>query len=382
MRDTPVSRLLQCGQSVWLDGVSRRALLSGELVALIQEDGVSGVGCSTAVLEHAIAAGSDYDADIAHLAQSGLPPLSIYDALLVDDVRAAADLLLPVYQQSGGSDGFVTLELSPHLAHDASAMVLEARRLRDLADRPNVFIKMAGTLEAVAALRQLVSEAVNVRVDPVFSVPRYRAVAEAYLDGLSRRAARGLPLERVASVVGLPLGGIDRVLEPLLSRVALASDSGRVLAGALRGEGGIALAKVLRGVNREMHRDSRFLALAARGGRPQRLAWVCSGAKEAASFDLRYPEALVGPETVQVMSPGVLAAYRERGRPVSRLDLGAQDAQALLEQLCALGIDPDRLAQELEDEGVQRLARPYDSLLRNIELKRSAALAGGREGGG
>ncbi|MBJ6749396.1 transaldolase family protein [Geomonas anaerohicana] len=381
MRDTPVSRLLQCGQSVWLDGVSRRALLSGELAALIQEDGVSGVGCSIAVLEHAVAAGSDYDADIAYLAKRGLSSLPICDALLIDDVRAAADLLGPVYQQSGGSDGFVTLELSPHLAHDASAMVREARRLRDLADRPNLFVKMPGTLEAVAALRCLVSEGVNVRVDPLFSVPRYRAVAEAYLDGLSRRAARGLPLERVASVVGLPLGGIDRVLEPLLSRLALASDSGRVLAGALRGEGGIALAKVLRGVNREMHRDSRFIALAARGGRPQRLAWV-TGAPLAGSFDLRYPEALVGPDTVQVMSPGVLAAYRERGRPVSRLDLGAQDAQVLLEQLCALGIDPDRLAQELEDEGVQRLARPYDSLMRNIELKRSAALRGGREGRG
>ncbi|WP_236018964.1 transaldolase family protein [Geomonas propionica] len=308
-----------------------------------------------------------------------MEPLPIYDALLIDDVRAAADLLRPLYDQCGGADGFVSLELSPHLAHDASGTVLEARRLHDLADRPNILIKLAGTLEGVAALRRLVSEGVNVRVDPVFSVPRYRAVAEAYLDGLSRRAARGLPLERVASVVGLPLGGIDRILEPLLSRLALKSDAGRVLAGAIRGEGGIALAKVLRGVNREIHRDSRFLALAARGGKPQRLAWVSSGAREAAGFDLRYPEALVGPETVQVMSPGVLAAYRERDRAVSRLDAGMQDALALLEQLGVLGIDPDRLAQELEEEGVQRLARPYDSLVRNIELKCRAALGSSRE---
>ncbi|MBU5614763.1 transaldolase family protein [Geomonas azotofigens] len=379
MRDTPVSRLSRCGQSVWLDGVSRSVLLSGELVALVQEDGVGGVGCSAAVLEHCIAAGSDYDADIAALARSGLAAEPIYDTLLLDDVRTAADLLRPVYEQSAGVDGLVTLELSPYLAHDAAALVLEGRRLWDLAGRANLFIKIPGTLEGVAALRRLVSEGISVRVDPVFSVPRYRSVAEAYLDGLSRRAARGLPLERVASVVGLPLGRVDRLLEPQLARLAQESEAGRVLAGAIRGEAAIALAKVLRGVNREIHRDSRYLALAARGATPQRLAWVIANEREAGCFDLRYPEALVGPETVQVMSPGVLAAYRERGRPVSRLDLGMQDALALLEQLRALGIDPERLAQELEDEGVQRLARPYDSLMRNIELKRRAAL--GRGGG-
>ena len=376
MRDTPITRLLQCGQSVWLDSISRRMLVSGELVSLIQEDGVSGVGATTALLERCVAEGSGYDDSIAFLARGGLSALQICERLLVEDARTAADLLRPVYELAEGGDGFVTLELSPHLAHDASGMLLEARRLWDLVDRPNLFVKIAGTQEGVEALRQLVGEGVNVSVDPVFSVPRYRAVAKAYLDGLSQRAARGLPLERVASVVGLPLGEIDRLLEPFLARLARESESKRVLAEAPRGEVAIALAKVLRGVNREMHCNSRYLALSAQGGKPQRLVWVSPGSGEA-SADLRYLEALIGPDTVHVMPLGLLAAYREHGRPASRLDLGIQGALALLEHLRALGVDLNRLAQELEDEGVERLARPYDSLLRNIELKRRGALGGG-----
>lgn len=372
MRDTPITRLLQCGQSVWLDGISRRMLLSGELVSLIQDDGVSGVGSATAVLEQCVAAGQDYDDAIASLGGRGLNAVQIYEALLVEDVRTAADLLRPIYELAGGDDGFVTIELSPHLAHDASAVLLEARRLWDLVDRPNLLVKIVGSWEGVAALRQLVREGVNVSVDLVFGVPRYRAVVEAYLDGLSQRAARGLPLERVASVVVLPLGQVDRLLAPLLSRLGRGSETERVLAKALKGEVAIALAKVLRGVNREIHCDSRYLALAARGGKPQRLVWGSPGSRDA-SLDLKYPEALIGSDTVHMMPLGLLAAYREHGRPASRLDLGIQDAQALLRHLCGLGVDLNRLAQDLEDEGVQRLARPYDSLVRNVELKRRGA---------
>lgn len=373
MRDTPISRLLQCGQSVWLDSVSRGMLLSGQLVALIQEDGVSGVGCGTASLEHSVAAGSDYDAAISALALKGLDTLPICETLLIEDARTAADLLRPLYDLSRGGEGFVTLELSPHLAHDASGVLTEARRLWDRVDRPNLFVKIAATLEGVTAVRQLVAEGVNVAVEAVFSVERYKAVAEAYLDGLSQRAARGLPLERVASVVSFHLYQLDRALEPILSRLARAgSASERVLAEALKGESAVALAKALRAVNCEIHGNSRFLALAARGARPQKLLWVSSGTSNA--FDTRHADALVGPDTVQVMSLGVLAAYRERGRPSRRLDAGLKDALVFLEQLGALGIDLEQLAQELEDEGVQRLARPYDSLLRNVELKRRKAV--------
>lgn len=373
MRDTPITRLRGCGQSVWLDGIGRSMLLSGEFAALVQEDGVSGLASSVASLERMVAGGSDYDASIALLSRHGLGTPHICAALLVEDARLAADLMRPVYELSGGREGFATLEISPRLAHNAGETVAEARRLWDMADRPNLYIRIPGTLEGVAALRQLVREGISVCVTLVFSVPRYRAVADAYLDGLSLRAARGLPLDGVTSLVELPLRQIDRLLEPLLSSLARGENSEKSLAGVLKGKAAIAFAKALRCVNREIHGNDRYRVLAARGGRAQRLVWASFGAGD---LDLTYSEALIGADTVQLMAPGMLAAYREYGTPACRLDEGVQEAIVLLENLCTLGVNLHHLAQELEDEGVERLTRPYDSLLRNIELKRRAAVQG------
>ncbi len=371
MRDTPITRLRDCGQSVWLDGIGRSMLLSGELAALVQKDGVSGLASTVATLERLVAAGSDYDASIALLSRRGLGTTHICAALLTEDARLAAELLRPVYELSKGEEGFATLEVSPRLARDAGATVAEARRLWDTADCPNLYIRIPGTLEGVAALRQLVREGISVCVTLVFSVPRYRAVADAYLDALAQRAARGLPLECVTSVVELPLMQIDRLLEPLLSSLARGENTERSLAEVLKGKAAIAFAKALRCVNREIHCNDRYRVLAARGGRAQRLVWASSGAGD---LDLTYPEALIGADTVQLMAPGMLAAYREHGAPACRLDEGVQEAIVLLENLCTLGVNLHHLAQELEDEGVERLTRPYDSLLRNIELKRRAAV--------
>ncbi|TGU70769.1 transaldolase [Geomonas terrae] len=371
MRDTPITRLRGCGQSVWLDGIGRSMLLSGELAALVQEDGVSGLASSAASLERLVAAGSDYDASIAFLSRRGLGATHICAALLTEDARLAAELLRPVYELSKGEEGFATLEVSPRLARDAGATVAEARRLWDTADCPNLYISIPGTLEGVAALRQLVREGISVCVTLVFSVPRYRAVADAYLDALAQRAARGLPLECVTSVVELPLMQIDRLLEPLLSSLARGENAERSLAEVLKGKAAIAIAKALRCVNREIHGNDRYRVLAARGGRAQRLVWASSGAGD---LDLTYSEALVGADTVQLMAPATLAAFREHGASVCRLDDGVQEAIVLLENLCTLGVNLHHLAHELEDEGVERLTRHYDSLLRNIELKRRAAL--------
>ena len=369
MRDTPITRLRGLGQSVWLEGIGRSMLLSGELAALVQEDGVSGLASTVASLERLVAGGNDYDASIALLSRHGLGAAHICAALLAEDARLAAELLRPVYELSQGQEGFATLEVSPRLARDAGATVAEARRLWDTADCPNLYIRIPGTLEGVAALRQLVREGISVCVTLVFSVPRYRAVADAYMDALAQRAARGLPLECVASVVELPLMQIDRLLEPLLSTLAKGENAERSLVQALRGKGAIALAKALHCVNREIHGNDRYRVLAARGGRAQRLVWASSGAG-----DLTYPEALIGAGTVQLMAPGMLAVYREHGAPACRLDEGMQEAIVLLEKLCALGVNLHHLAQELEDEGVERLTRPYDSLLRSIELKRREAV--------
>lgn len=373
MRDTPITRLRGCGQSVWLDGIGRGMLLSGELVALVQQDGVSGFASSVASLERLVAAGSDYDDSIALLSRRGDGAPQICAALLAEDARLAAELLRPVYELSQGGEGFATIEVSPRLARDAGETVAEARRLWDMVDRPNLYIRIPGTLEGVASLRQLVREGISVCVTQVFSVPRYRAVADAYMDALAQRAARGLPLDRVASVVELPLMQIDRLLEPLLASLARGENAERSLAEALKGKGAIAFAKAVRCVNREIHCNDRYRVLAARGGRAQRLVWASSGAGD---LDLAYPEALIGADTVQLMPPGMLAAYREHGASVCRLDDGVREALVLLENLCAMGVNLHHLAQELEDEGVERLTRHYDSLLSNIGLKRRAALSG------
>lgn len=374
MNDNPLTRLVQCGQSLWLDALSRSLLVSGELVSLIQQDGISGVTSNPAILEKSIAATNDYDGSIAQLARRGMSAVEIYESLVTEDVRIAADLLRPLYDRMDGRDGYVSLEISPHLAHDSVGTLLEARRLWELVDRPNLLIKIPATWQGVAAVRQLVLEGINVNVTLLFGLPRYRAAAEAYLDGLSERAARGLPLDRVCSVASLFVSPIDLAVDPQLARLAQRGGGQSRTAASLRGEIAVACAKAFRGVYREIHSDDRFLALSARGGRPQRLLWAGTGSKGPSCQEVKYLEALIAPDTVTTVPPETLDAYRERGRPASRLDYGLHEALDLLERLSVLGIDLSQLAQHLEDEGVERFARPYDSLIRNIEVKRLAAV--------
>lgn len=373
MRETPLTNLVQCGQSVWLDGISRPLLLSGALISLVQ-DGVSGVTSNPAHLERSIAAGRDYDAAIALLARQGQDAQGIYETLLTEDVRLAADLLHPLYLRLDRRDGFVSVALSPHLAHDGAAMLAQARRLWELVDRPNLLVEIPGSCQGVAALRQLVREGINVNVTLVFAVSRYLAAAEAYQDGLSERAARGLPLAGVASAATLTVGRIDAMVDPLLSRLAQKEGGEARVAAALKGEVGVACAKVFRKVNREIHSGGRYLALAAQGARQQRLVFAGAGTGGDAA-GRRSPEGLLGPGTVDAMPLEAIAAYRDHGkRPAGRLDEGVQEALTTLERLHGLGVDLNQLARRLEAEGVERSARPYDALLRNIELKRVAAL--------
>lgn len=375
MRDNPLLRVAGFGQSIWLDFVHRGMLVSGELVSLIQEDAVTGVSCNPAALEQAVAAGSDYDAAIAELARRGVSCAEIHQALVVDDIRLSADLLRPVYERLDGRDGFATIGVSPHLAYDAAGMLQEARRLWERVDRPNLLIRLPGTPEGLTPLRQLIREGINVNVELLFGVPRYRAVAEAYLDGLSERAAHGLPMERVASVAGFSLGRIDLAIDQLLVR--LAQQDGRLtrVVASLKGESGIACAKAARRLYLEIFSDDRYLALAARGGRPQRLLWGGSGAGEYAWEKLKQFEALIGLETVQSVPLQTLAAYREHGAPAPRLDQGLQEALRVLGRIGELGIDLNAVTAELEQEGVRQSARCFDGMLEAIERKRLAALA-------
>lgn len=375
MRDNPLLRLEALGQSIWLDFLSRRMLISGELVSLIQQDGVSGVTSNPAIFEKAFSEGNEYDGAIAELAGEGLKTGEIYEALVVDDIRMTADLLRPIYERTGGADGFVSLEVSPHLAHDSAGTILEARRLWERVDRPNLFIKVPGTWEGLPAIRQLALEGINVNVTLLFSLPRYRAVVEAYLDGLAERSARGLPLAGVASVASFFLSRIDVIVDPLLEEIAQQGGGRAQQAGQLIGETAIACAKLARAQYREMLVSDRFAALSAQGGKPQRLLWASTGTKNPSFSDVKYLEALIGPDTVNTAPLETLSAYRDHGRPSLTLDQGEQEARQVLQRLGELGIDLAVVSQQLEDEGVQKFIRPFDNLMQALERKRQAALA-------
>jgi transaldolase len=268
----------------------------------------------------------------------------------------------------------VSLEVSPRLAHDCVGTVIEARRLWERVDRPNLLVKVPGTREGLTAIRQLTREGINVNVTLLFGLPRYRAVAEAYLDGLAERAAHGLPLERVTSVASFFLSRIDVLVDPLLDE--LAEGGGRVaqMAVALRGETALACAKIAYRIYRDLISEERYKALASRGARSQRVLWASTGTKDPAYSDVKYIEPLIGADTINTMPLETLSAYRSHGNPAARLDKGVQEAQQVLDRLHELGIDLEAVARQLEDEGVEKFRRPYDSLLRSIEEKRLAAL--------
>lgn len=368
MKDSPLAKLVQCGQSVWLDGVSRQLLLSGGLISLVQ-DGISGATSNPYLLERSIAGTSEYDGAIAYLARQGQSAQEIHETLVTEDVRLAADLLHPLYLRLDRRDGFVSLGVSPYLAHDGAAMLSEARRLWERVDRPNLLVGIPGTSEGVAALRQLVREGINVNSTHVFALPRYLSVARAYQDGLSERAARGLALAGVASAASVAVGRIDALVDPLLCSLARKNGGDNRMATALKGKAGRACAKVLRQANREMHSGGRYLALAAHGARQQRLIF---GGDAGAVGSV---EALLGPGTVDALPLEAIAALRDHGNPpAGPFNEGVQEALATLQRLNELGVDLNRLAQRLENEEAERAARLYDSLLRNIELKRQAFL--------
>jgi transaldolase len=370
MKENPLLKLESYGQSIWLDFIRRGMLISDELRQLIQVDGVSGVTSNPAIFEKAIAETRDYDDAIGALALAGKSAGEIYEELAVEDIRLAADELRPVYDRTGGLDGFVSLEVSPHLARDTIGTIAEARRLWGWVDRPNVLIKVPGTWEGLPAIRQLIGEGINVNVTLLFALPRYRAVAEAYIDGLEERTARGLPLEKVASVASFFLSRIDVLVDPLLEEKARAGGAIADLAASLRGEAAIASAKLAYQMYREIFAGERFRRVAERGARSQRVLWASTSTKNPAYSDVKYVEPLIGQETVNTMPLETLTAYRDHGDPAPRLEAEVDRARQVLARLADAGIDLAAVTQQLEDEGVEKFIKPFDTLLARLQEKR------------
>jgi len=379
MKQNPLLKLQDFGQSIWQDYIRRNMILTGELKQLIDQDGIRGVTSNPAIFDKVIAGSHDYDSSISAMALEGKGIEEIYQTLTVEDVQRAADEFRHLYDSSDGKHGFVSLEVNPHLAHDAEGTVDEARRLWGALDRPNVFIKVPATKEGLIAIQRLISEGINVNVTLLFGLPRYRKVAEAYIAGLEARLEKGLQIQRVASVASFFLSRIDVLVDPMLDEFMKNDGAKAKTASELHGEVAIASAKQAYQIYKEIFAGARFKKLIDKGARTQRVLWASTSTKNPDYSDVRYVEALIGPDTINTLPQETINAYRDHGDPAARLEEGLEKAGKVFRQLADLDIDIDQVTQQLEDEGIEKFNKPFDSLMETLKEKRSKALEKDRD---
>jgi len=355
------------GQAIWLDTIQRSLVTTGGLERLVREDGLRGVTSNPSIFCKAIAGTSEYDGAVAAVldADPAVATEALYEMLAIEDIRSAADVLRPVYEASDASDGFVSLEVSPHLAHDTDGTVEAARRLWAAVDRPNLMIKVPATAAGVPAVERLIAEGINVNVTLMFSLADYDAVAAAYLRGLTACAAP----DRVASVASFFVSRVDTVVDGELEAI------GTKEALDLRGAAAIANARLAWARFHDVFGGADFAALRARGARVQRPLWASTSTKNPAYPDVMYVEQLIGRDTVNTLPMATLEAFRDHGRVVPGLERPDRDPGEVLDRIAALGIDLDAVTVQLQVDGVAAFAASYDELLAALEAKR-AVLAG------
>ncbi len=376
----PLKALNALGQSIWLDYIRRSLITSGDLQLLIENDELRGVTSNPAIFEKAIGGSTDYNDGLKALQQEAdHDAQSLYEQLAISDIQAAADVLRPVYQKTERRDGYVSLEVSPYLAHDTDATIAEARRLWKAVDRPNVMIKVPATPAGIPAIRQLISEGINVNVTLLFAQSMYETVAEAYISGLEALAASGADDQRiggVASVASFFISRIDTAVDAIVT--ARLKDTNRpedrTRLQALAGQVAIANAKLTYARYAEIYATPRWRALAARGAQTQRLLWASTGTKNPAYRDVAYIEELIGPDTVNTVPPATLDAFREHGVPRASLTEALPAARATMDALAAAGISMADVTAKLLDEAVRLFADAFDKLLGAVERKRVALL--------
>ncbi len=352
-----VRALAALGQSVWLDCIDRDFLTDGGLQHLIDRDGVAGVTSNPAIFEKAIGHSSAYDAELEiEFTKRDATALEAYEAVVITDIIAAADILRPVHRRLGGRDGYVSIEVSPDLARDTDATVAEATRLWLRIDRPNVMIKIPGTDEAIPAIRRLIANGVNVNVTLLFSVDRYKEVLNAYLDGLEERVGRGLGIDTVAGVASFFVSRIDTVADGMLDARIKGGDSDAQSLEALKGKLAIASAKMAYQHFLTVQRGSRWRTLADKGALPQRLLWASTGTKNPAYSDVLYVNSLIGSDTINTMPPGTMDAFRDHGTIDETLVADTSAASASLLEAKRLDVDLEAIAAELVDAGVKQFA--------------------------
>lgn len=338
------------GQRVWLDNLSAELIASGELARLVAEDGIAGVTSNPAIFYKAISSDARYRTRLSALRGQGLDAEGNYEAIVIPDVQAACDLLQTVYRTSNGDDGYVSLEVSPHLADDIDGTLASARDLWQRVDRPNLMIKVPATSAGVAALRTLTREGINVNVTLLFSLAQVEAVWDAYIDGLRERHAAGNPVNGIKAVASFFLSRVDSLLDPQLPEL-------------LQGKTAIALSKAAYARYQARFHGEEFAALRAVGARPQYLLWASTGTKNKAYSDVLYVESLIGAETINTIPDATMAAFRDHGIAAETLTQGGAEAAAVLEQASQAGIDLAAVGEQLQQDGLKLFVEAFDQLL-------------------
>ena len=367
-----IKKLGRMNLSVWYDNIERRLLNDGTLAGMVERGEIRGITSNPSIFNKAISQSTEYDYDIKQLTLEGLSSEEIYERIAIQDIQSAADLFLPLYQETQGSDGYVSLEVSPYLAHDTEGTIRDAKRLWTLVDRPNLMVKIPSTIEGLPAITEAIAAGINVNVTLIFGLDRYKDVREAYLTGLEKRVNNGDSIKEVASVASFFISRIDTKVDGLLENMQdNLSQQDKTIVNELIGKTAVASGK-LAFVDYETtfgKGGTRFNGLVESGANRQRALWASTSTKNPAFPDTKYVDDLIGPYTVNTIPPKTLAAFLDHGTVERTIDRDTESARMVFENLSEVGINIDQVTQELESEGVKAFADAFGSLLESLKKR-------------
>ncbi|MGE3796431.1 MAG: transaldolase [Thermomicrobiales bacterium] len=370
-----VAALLEQGQSIWQDDIARSMLTSGSLQSMIDDVGIRGVTSNPSIFEKAIAAGTEYDDQIGRLARDGHDAVTIFEKVAVADIRGACDLFRPIYDVSNGADGFVSIEVLPEFARDADGTREQVRQLWSAVNRPNLMVKIPGTVEGAPVIGEMLAEGININVTLLFSIEAYERVANAYIGALEKRSNDLVrPIDRVASVASFFVSRVDTAVDKELdARIAASSSNGeKTILEGLKGKAAVANAKLAYESFKNLFHSDRFEKLKAQGARPQRPLWASTGTKNPAYSDVLYVTTLIGPHTVNTMPRNTIQAFLDHGDVRRTVDEDVESARAVMQGIAEAGIDFDAITDRLENEGIDLFITSYNNLIAGVEGKRAA----------
>lgn len=372
MTTSPLLELKKFGQSIWLDNLTRGLIKSGELERLIRENGVSGITSNPTIFDKAITQSNDYDEVLAGLSAQNLIPNEIFEKLAIEDIQRACDILRPIYDMSGGDDGFVSLEVNPLLAHNTEETATEARRLHATVGRENLLIKVPGTEAGLPAIETLLGEGINVNITLLFSLKMYGKVAEAYLNALEKRVSENKPVHNLFSVASFFVSRVDTAVDKLLEDRLKVESSPQVMGKlqSLPGKVAVSNARIAYQMFKEIADSRRFKNLEEKGARVQKLLWASTSTKNPQYRDVVYIEELIGQETINTMPQATIEAFKDHGRVRNSLEEDVETANRILrDDLKELGIDLEQITDKVLADGVKAFADSYESLMKGIESK-------------